>query len=422
MLRNSRIGSFSLIELLLMLGWIGTGVNIPIYYFFNPAFSYFLGLLSLFYLMMFFLSKRELLSAETITNIVLVVFFIHMVSLPVMNGIELLAVNWIVLYPIVLFSLKRAWWGLKSSLLFLSVLYILYFFSLLHESYTLWHLMTVGLMYVILSIMLFFVFRSLESKDRALTDINQNLSQRVSDAVNEIHEKEHMLLHQSRLAQMGEMLSMIAHQWRQPLSAITTVIATLKVKIMMKKVEPDYFDKKLDDINSYALHLSHTIEDFRNYFKPDKQMHRFQVKKIVSEALNLSESLFYDKGITVERHILSESVIESYESEIIQVILNLLKNAAEALEEMRVLHPKIVVELRDEKGYAILRVTDNAGGIPQEVAQRIFEPYFSTKAENGTGIGLYMSKTIIEEHCRGQLLFENRENGACFTVRLPLPV
>ena len=245
-------------------------------------------------------------------------------------------------------------------------------------------------------------------------------SELLQEKVKEEEEKhrltQELMQQQSRLAQMGEMLSMIAHQWRQPLTAITATTSTLQVKAMSGTLEQKKIIELAQKINDYSQHLSTTINDFRNFFKITKHKQNTDFKSIVNSVLSIIESTLYSNNISLR--IEEKEPLESlytYNNEIKQVILNLIKNAEDALIEKKIDNPEIIIEIDGRT----LTVRDNAGGIPKEILPKIFDPYFSTKLEkDGTGLGLYMSKIIIEEHCEGRLTVENGTEGAIFRIIL----
>ncbi len=235
----------------------------------------------------------------------------------------------------------------------------------------------------------------------------------------ELEEKEEMLFRQSRLAQMGEMISMIAHQWRQPLNAISITTASLKLKIENDNYDEFFFTSRLDRVSNYVQHLSSTIEDFRNFFKQNKVKEEFTFEKVIENTLLIIGIELENNCISVESDINRDEVIYSYYNEILQVTLNIIKNSQDALIENEIEKPKIMIRcnLTDDK--ISLEIEDNAGGIEETIIENIFEPYYTTKNEHeGTGLGLYMSKTIIEEHCSGVLSVKNSDVGAVFTITL----
>ncbi|MBN2894776.1 MAG: hypothetical protein JXK05_02670 [Campylobacterales bacterium] len=262
--------------------------------------------------------------------------------------------------------------------------------------------------------------------DRLLCLLVRDISRRKTLELR-LQRQERQMVMQSRLAQAGEMLSMIAHQWRQPLGAVASTVATLQTKLHSKELicrsaresaEGMYVQERLARIAGYMQHLAHTIDDFRSFFKPDRGKSHFRLRHALEKALSFFTDSFEHYGIEVVRHLQDDGAIESYENELTQVFMNLLGNAKEALMERATLRPRITVELVRVEDLLIASIGDNAGGIAPEHLERIFDPYFSTKANTGSGLGLYMSKTIIEEHCKGNLFVQNEEEGAKFSVIL----
>lgn len=241
----------------------------------------------------------------------------------------------------------------------------------------------------------------------------------ISDVTKQ-REKNEQLFEQSRLAQMGEMMAMIAHQWRQPLSAIAAVSGAITLKAKLNSLDIDTTIEFADKINSYTQHLSQTIDDFRAFAKSDKETKETNYTKMVQEVLEIVEPSINIKNIDLIKEFYCECSFNSYPREIKQVLLNIIKNAEDVLLEREVKKPYIKIETFEEDGNFILTISDNGGGVPDEIIRQIFDPYFSTKLEkHGTGLGLYMSKTIIEEHCNGQLTVANGEDGAVFSISLP---
>ncbi|MEA3330533.1 MAG: HAMP domain-containing sensor histidine kinase, partial [Campylobacterota bacterium] len=240
---------------------------------------------------------------------------------------------------------------------------------------------------------------------------------RVSKAIIEAKEKELHMLNQSKMAQMGEVLSMIAHQWRQPLTAISATASSMEIKIALAKFDEKYFSEHLVSIQEYSQHLSSTIDDFRNFFKDSKVAHKTTFEQIIKSTMSIINTSLQDRSITIN---IENSYIEPlciYENEFKQVALNLFKNAEDALLENNIKNGMIKIKTYKKEQNAVFEIIDNAGGIKDEIAKQIFDPYFSTKdTKNGTGLGLYMSKTIIQEHCFGTLEHSNTEDGSKFTI------
>ena len=250
---------------------------------------------------------------------------------------------------------------------------------------------------------------------KMLKALNNSLEEKVQEEVKNNRQKDQQMIEQSRLAQMGEMISMIAHQWRQPLSAIGSISAALELKSKLNKLDNDMVLKQAHNISKNVQHLSSTINDFRDFFKPLKMKKDISFDDAIVSALNIVGSSIEDKSITVVKSLHSKECFSTYSNELKQVILNLLKNAEDILIEKNIQDPIITIITKDN----YLSIKDNGGGIPEGIMAKIFDPYFSTKLEkNGTGLGLYMSKTIIEEHCGGKLSVANDEDGAVFTIEL----
>jgi len=250
--------------------------------------------------------------------------------------------------------------------------------------------------------------------------LNTNLEKRVEEEVLKNSKQEQALYHQSKLAQMGEMISMIAHQWRQPLTAISARVNNLLIKIMLdEKIENSILKKELDSIGDYSQHLSTTIDDFRGFFKDDKRKEKTTIKNMVTNTLSIIQTSIDNKNINLIVELEDLEEIETYPNELKQVILNIIKNAEDVLIDNKIINPTITISSYKKDNSQILTIKDNAGGIPSSVMENIFDPYFSTKKEkDGTGLGLYMSKTIIEEHCKGKLSVTNDNDGAVFAIEL----
>jgi signal transduction histidine kinase len=245
------------------------------------------------------------------------------------------------------------------------------------------------------------------------------------DELESAKEKSKKLFEQSRLAQMGEMISMIAHQWRQPLGAIASTTINLQMKLELEVFDlanqderegcTDYFAKRLENISSYVKNLTTTIDDFRNFYEPNKEKSMVSLKTILRKSLNVIHTSLVNDNIEMVIKCENEEKIAVFDRELLQVVLNILKNAQDNFKEKRVQDAKIVIECFKNK----IKISDNGGGIEQEIIDKIFDPYFSTKnKKNGTGLGLYMSKIIVEEHHKGELNVFNVNDGVCFEIKL----
>jgi signal transduction histidine kinase len=256
-------------------------------------------------------------------------------------------------------------------------------------------------------------------KEHMLQELNQNLEHRIDQALAEAQEKERAMLHQSRLARVGVMLSMIAHQWRQPLSEVSAILMELETAAKFKPIQHDMIAEAVAESNKHIAFMSHTIDDFRNFFKPDKTKVDFLISAACNEAISLADAAIRSAEIRLNKHIIQESTIHGYEREFAQVILNLITNAKDILIQRDIAHPTIDLTIDRKEEYVIVTVEDNGGGVREEDMGMIFEPYFTTKSSTkGTGLGLYISKMIIENNMGGELYVANTDAGARFTVRI----
>jgi signal transduction histidine kinase len=234
----------------------------------------------------------------------------------------------------------------------------------------------------------------------------------------EIKHQQKLLQQQARLAQMGEMVSMIAHQWRQPLGAISSAMLSISTKRESGKYDLSrddnreeflrFMDKKHENVLEYVQVLSNTIDDFRNFFKQDKAKERVSLSKPIKQALKIVKNAMHSKNILIQTHFHSDDMIMIYPNEMMQVILNILKNAEDNFVEKSITDAVITISTKRENAKCIIEISDNGGGIDAKTLPHIFEPYFSTKDDkNGTGLGLYMSKIIIEDHMNSNLHVNN---------------
>ena len=250
-------------------------------------------------------------------------------------------------------------------------------------------------------------------------ELNENLEQKVKKEVQKQRTQEKILIQQSKLASMGEMLGNIAHQWRQPLNALGLIIQDIEFRFHSNTLDKTSLEEKVNKSKLLTKSMSRTIDDFRNFFDPNKEKESFNLKDSLDQSLELFYIKSVDYDILVKENISLISNIYGYKNELIQVILNILLNARDSLKENKVENPEIEITLKKNEKYGVLKIKDNGGGIPENVIDRIFEPYFTTKF-NGTGIGLYMSKIIIEENMGGIIKGKNSEFGAEFIIKIPL--
>ena len=231
--------------------------------------------------------------------------------------------------------------------------------------------------------------------------------------------QEQLLIQQSKMAAMGEMIGAIAHQWRQPLNAVGLRVQGIKLDYEYDELTPERLDAAVRGVMEILLHMSATIDDFRNFFKPDKALEDFDIVAAVKSAVGLLEAQLAHHGITVafEGESCAPLICHGYPNEFKQVLLNILSNAKDAIADHRKKEGLIRIGFSRQEGRAQVRIWDNGGGISDDAIDKIFDPYFTTKEPGkGTGIGLYMSKMIIERSLRGRLVAQNSEGGAEFVI------
>ncbi len=234
-------------------------------------------------------------------------------------------------------------------------------------------------------------------------------------------DKEKIMIAQSRHAAMGEMIGMIAHQWRQPLSVIAMGANNLTLDIDFEQLNQESIKNESQNIIKQTEYLSKTIDDFRNFFRPDKEIENIRVEDILNEAKKIVGKSLESENIKLSIEYKNSYTVKTYSRELLQVYINLLNNAKEAIVENRAIERRIHMMIDVDKDYVITTFCDNGGGINQKILDKIFDPYFSTKnIKSGTGLGLYISKIIVENHLHGKIEVNNNNDGACFKISIPI--
>ncbi|MFW2599960.1 cache domain-containing protein [Aliarcobacter butzleri] len=262
--------------------------------------------------------------------------------------------------------------------------------------------------------------KKVKANAKELEELNQSLEEKVKEEIEKNRDKEQLLVQKSKFIALGEMISNIAHQWRQPLSELSSILMFIKFKYSINALDKETMEKKSQEADRVLEFMSHTIDDFRNFFIPKKEKEEFNLLKEVQLVINIISSTLDNYNIKIEINIDKNLKIISYLNEYKQVVLNILNNAKDVLIDKDIKNPLIKLTASEDANYVILNIEDNGGGVLVEPKNKIFEPYFSTKENsNGTGIGLYMSKIIVEKNMKGELKVENTNKGAKFSIHIP---
>jgi signal transduction histidine kinase len=259
---------------------------------------------------------------------------------------------------------------------------------------------------------------------KELESFNYELEYQVEEKIKKVQKQEKMMIHQSRQAAMGEMLESIAHQWRQPLNIISISVANLEIQAMLGEIDNKNLIEKLQTISLNTNYMSDTIDDFRNFLSPNRNIVSFNLKNSIQEVLTILDAQLKNKNINYtikEKKPMSSSGVEN---EFKQVIFVLISNAKDAIvskiENKELDSGNIFITISEKNNKAIIDIEDDGGGIKDNILQSVFDPYFSTKvSSHGTGIGLYMAKNIIESRMQGTISVKNTKYGCCFTIELP---
>ena len=259
-----------------------------------------------------------------------------------------------------------------------------------------------------------------KSNAKELEELNESLEIKVQKEIEKNREKEQLLVQKSKFIALGEMISNIAHQWRQPLSELSSILMYIKFKQSIKALDENTMNQKIQEADKVLEFMSHTIDDFRNFFMPKKEKEEFFLYAVVDIVINIVSSTLKNYDIKLELDIDKKIVLKTYLNEYEQVLLNIINNAKDVLIEKNIKNPHIKIKAYEEENHVILTIEDNGGGVLVEPKGKIFEPYFTTKEHSkGTGIGLYMSKIIVDKNMKGKLRVRNTNQGAKFVISIP---
>ncbi len=259
----------------------------------------------------------------------------------------------------------------------------------------------------------------LQQSEEKLRTLNIKLVHKVKEEVAKSREKDRVMMVQSKQAAMGEMISNIAHQWRQPLNEVGLYVQNIQSTYEYNELTAEYLNNTVEKTMVKLEYMSQTIDDFRSFFRSNKVKNRFLLAHAINKTLSLIKADFQNNWIKIITNLQDDIYYTSYQNEFSQAVLNILSNAKDALVERKIENPEVVVNLIIQDKKIIITIADNAGGIDKEIIDDIFEPYYTTKGElTGTGLGLYISKTIIEKNMGGKLRVQNTKNGAEFIIEL----
>lgn len=291
---------------------------------------------------------------------------------------------------------------------------------------------------IILSLFITFHFRKLyylqekivEKKTKELKELNNNLEQKIKLEVAKNRKKDIIMFQQARFASLGEMLNNIAHQWRQPLGSMTMIIQSFQTKMRVNKLSPEFVEQKVKDALLLAQNMSNTLDDFKNFFSPNRSKNSFFIKDCVEHSIELSKYFLNKENIKIDLIVKKDKQITTFYNELSHTLLNIISNSKDALVSSVNKNDRIIkIIVNSKKNFLFINIIDNGGGVPDDILPKIFEPYYTTKYKSaGTGIGLYMSKQIIEKHLNGEISCKNIKlevnkkvfKGASFTITIPI--
>ncbi|MDX4013073.1 HAMP domain-containing sensor histidine kinase [Aliarcobacter skirrowii] len=269
-----------------------------------------------------------------------------------------------------------------------------------------------------------------EKKTKELKELNNNLEQKIKLEVAKNRKKDIIMFQQARFASLGEMLNNIAHQWRQPLGSITMIIQSFQTKMRVNKLSPEFVEQKVKDALLLAQNMSNTLDDFKNFFSPNRSKNSFFIKDCVEHSIELSKYFLNKENIKIDLIVKKDKQITTFYNELSHTLLNIISNSKDALVSSVNKNDRIIkIIVNSKKNFVFINIIDNGGGVPDDILPKIFEPYYTTKYKSaGTGIGLYMSKQIIEKHLNGEISCKNIKlevdkkvfKGASFTITIPI--
>jgi len=323
--------------------------------------------------------------------------------------------SWFFTYPIIILYFKNEKYAIPWFFILIFMLLFAPLQPFIEIQYSFFQLFYLSFVLCIESIIVYFYKIKMDEARELISSQEQLLTKKIE----ELTQKDKMLTQQSKQAVMGEMISMIAHQWRQPLSTVTLSISNIQLKKLLgEKVSDAEIDTVLDTVSNTVVYLSETIDDFKTYFKPNKEIHTIKVDEILTKVFHFVEPRMKNQDIVMNKFIFVSDELQTYANELIQVLLNIINNAIDELIARAIPKGKIDIIVKDEIDSIVISIADNAGGIKQKDIETIFEPYVSTKGKNGTGLGLYMSQMIMQKQFNSKIELKTNASGSIFIVRI----
>jgi len=377
-------------------------------------------------LILFFVLRINKHSLDYVSFLVTIQFTLFFLFLIYVSEPSELKHVWLFTYPIILLYLQKLKHAIGWFIFTFSVFIVAPFQGFIPVAYSVYQIGYLAFALIIIAIITYFYqVKMTEAKDIILAQQNELLSvnAELETQVQELKDKDKILTIQSKQAVMGEMISMIAHQWRQPLSTITLQISNLQLKTMLgEDITSEETYQTLEEISNTIIYLSSTVDDFKTYFHPNKELSEIDLQEILQRTLNFVHPRLKGSGVEIVLDEIEAIKMVTYINELVQVILNLLNNAIDVLENSQKDSPRIIIGAKVEEQNICVSVSDNAGGIDDDILPHIFEPYFSTKGKNGTGLGLYMSQMITQKQFNGTIDVRTSPKGSTFIVKVPLVI
>ena len=409
---------FQMMNIALVLSSIAVSYGVIVNFFIKNnhalgSFEFFLLCVNIF---LVFLLRRDQKYYNLVATIVTAQFSVLLITLLYVSSPEQMKHVWFFTYPIVMLYTKEIkvffLWFFALNFMMLSAP----FQPFVEIQYTFFQLFYLSFVLIIVSVIVYFYKKRMEEA-RSTIISQQNI---LKQQINELRKKDQLLTIQSKQAVMGEMISMIAHQWRQPLSTVTLNISNLQVKKLLgEDIQEEELERSLENINETVVYLSETIDDFQTYFRPDKELLTVDINELIEKTISFVKPRLKRTEIEIKFLKQQRLIVKTYANEVVQVLLNIINNAIDELISLKRKYPQVTINVFNREKEVAISIADNAGGIPLENLETIFEPYFSTKGKNGTGLGLYMSQMIMQKQFHTDINVKSSHYGSVFTIVVP---